>query len=95
MNIDDLDIELFKYIWILEDKVTISTIVKDMFEIKNRKEYQRKYALIKKRLEKLAKYGILNKYRYNDSIVYTLNKNSCLIGFFINGKIVWIKLNDV
>jgi len=94
MNIDKIDLEIIMTMLFLEEDVTTTHLAKVIYDPNDRKELQDKDANLRKRMNKLVKYGILEK-KKNKYWYYQLVRGSVLIGFKTsNGQIVMFQLPE-
>ena len=78
--------------WNIEDKITTSELAKRIFNINKRKDLQDKTSYISKKLNKLAKYGLVKTKKEKNTKYYFLNLEHCFFGVKIDNKIIWISL---
>jgi len=87
MHIDKLDLKILRFLLEKREKnenITTTAIAKQIFEINDREEYQKKDAFIRKRLNKLKDFGLINKAQEKingrEISFYSVNSESFIMG---------------
>jgi len=82
MRLDKVDAKIVLTILFLEKDITSTQLAKMIYNPSSRRELQDKDANLRKRLNKLVRYGILKKVKnHNGYWCYTVEDGSVLLGF--------------
>lgn len=93
MNVDKTDMKIMKAMWMMEDEqITTTDLAKRVFDVSERYDVQKKDSLIRGRLKKLLRYGLILENRDDDVRHYALNPMHCFFGVKVDNSIVWISI---
>ena len=92
MRLDRIDVEIVLNMLISRGSLTSTKLAKNIYNVKDRRKLQDLDANIRKKLEKLVRYGILNKSVENGKFVYEIAKDRVFIGFKTEDGFIFIKV---
>lgn len=95
INLDDIDAKILKEMFFLDGHpIGTTELAKKVYELseKNRYEVKKADQIIRQKLNKLVRYGILEKIEGDKKDFYILNKKKTLIGILLDNQIVWVKM---
>ncbi len=93
MRLDKFDVKIIMTILFLEKDITSTQLAKIIFAPNTRSSLQDKDANLRKRLNKLVRYGILEKERNENKWCYQLKKGSIFLGFKSkDNQFIWFQV---
>ncbi len=92
MKIDKTDVKIILNMLFINKTVTTTELAKIVYNINSRKEMQDKDSNIRKRLNKLCNYGILDRHTNNGKSYYSIKKGSIFLGIKGKDYLVWYEI---
>jgi len=77
---------------IAKGSLTSTKLAKNIYGVRDRRKLQDLDANIRKKLDKLVRYGILNRTAQNGKFVYEIAKDRVFIGFKTEDGFIFIKV---